>query len=117
MKLHHHASPASISSLLSSFQIIGSPQIILDCIKRGEDDDDVSVGTLPARKGRSVIIRVYDSLGGKSKAMLTWGDLPVKSVCKTNVLEDDGDVLEIIKGKGVEIEVRAFEVATYRLQL
>jgi alpha-mannosidase len=117
MKLHHHASPASVSTLLSSFKITGSPQIILDCIKRGEDDSDVSVGALPTRKGRSIILRVYDSLGGKSKAVLTWGDIPVKSVYKTNVLEDDGEELEIIKGKGVEIEVRAFEVATYRLQL
>jgi alpha-mannosidase len=117
MKLHHHASPASISSLLSSFKIVGSPQIILDCIKRGEDDTDVSVGGLPARKGQSVILRLYDSLGGKSKAVLTWGDIPVKKVYKTNVLEDDGEELKIIKGQGVEIEVRAFEVATYRLQL
>jgi alpha-mannosidase len=117
MKLHHHASPASISSLLSSFKVIGSPQIILDCIKRGEDDTDVSVGALPTRKGQSIILRLYDSLGGKSKAVLTWGDIPVKSVYKTNALEDDGEKLEIIKGGGVEIEVRAFEVATYRLQL
>jgi alpha-mannosidase len=117
MKLHHHAEPASISSLLSSFKITGSPQIILDCVKRGEDDSDVSVGALPTRKGQSIILRVYDSLGGKSKAVLTWGDIPVKSVYKTNALEDDGDELDIIKGRGVEIEVRAFEVATYRLQL
>jgi len=117
MKLHHHPSPSSISSLLSSFKIAGSPSLVLDTIKRGEDDADVSVGGLATRKGQSVIVRIYDSLGGKSKAVLTWGDVPVKSVYKTNLLEDDGEGLDIIKGQGVEIEVGAFEVVTYRLQL
>lgn len=117
MKLHHHPSPSTVSSLLSSFRIAGAPGLVLDTIKRGEDDSDVSVAALPTRKGQSVIVRLYDALGGKSKGVLTWGDLPVKSVCRTNVLEDDEEVLDIIKGGGVEIEVRAFEVATYRLQL
>ena|ERR1700761_1403345 len=118
MKLHYHPSPSTISPLLSAFKIEGSPSLVLDTIKRGEDDIDVSHGELPQRKGRSVIVRIFDSLGGKAKGVLKWGDVPIKKVEKSNILEDDGEELTILKGgKGVEIELRAFEVATYRLQL
>ena len=57
-------------------------------------------------------------MGGKSKGVLEWGVLPVKKVTKCNVLEDDEDEIQIASnGKVVEIEIRAFEVATFRLQL
>ena len=57
-------------------------------------------------------------MGGKSKGVLEWGVLPVKKVTKCNVLEDDEDEIQIASdGKGIEIEIRAFEVATFRLQL
>jgi alpha-mannosidase len=57
-------------------------------------------------------------MGGKSKGVLEWGVLPVKKVTKCNVLEDDEDEIQITSdGKGVEIEIRVFEVATFRLQL
>ena len=92
--------------------------MIIDCVKRGEDDEDVSGGELPKRKGRSIIVRLYDSLGGKSTGVLSWGGIPVQKVWKTNVLEDDLEEMKIgSSGTGMEIEVRAFEVATYRLQL
>jgi alpha-mannosidase len=118
MKLHHHPKPSTISSLLSSFGIEGSKSLIIDTVKRGDDDADVSRGELPAKKGRSVILRIFDALGGKSKGVLRWGDIPVKAVYKTNLLEDVGEELVVLEsGKGVEIELRAFEVATFRLEL
>ncbi len=89
--------------------------LILDTVKRGEDDEDVSRGELPKRKGRSLILRVYDSLGGKSRGVIeTW--LPVKKVWKCNVLEDDEEEIIFKDGK-FKLELRAFEIATYRLQL
>lgn len=92
--------------------------MILDTIKRGEDDEDVSLGELPKRKGRSIIVRLFDSLGGKSRGLLRWGVIPVKKAWKTNVLEDDLEEIKIeSSGEGIEIELRPFEVATYRLQL
>jgi alpha-mannosidase len=82
----------------------------------------VSRGELPVKKGHSVIVRVYDAMGGKSKAVLSWGDFRVKKVVKTNALEDEEEDLsaDIIgagsgEGNGVKIEVRAFEVGTYKL--
>jgi alpha-mannosidase len=108
--------------VLPTFQIIGADNLVLDTIKRGEDDEDVSRGELPVKKGHSVIVRVYDAMGGKSKAVLSWGDFRVKKVVKTNALEDEEEDLsaDIIgagsgEGNGVKIEVRAFEVGTYKL--
>jgi alpha-mannosidase len=106
-------SPAALSSC--PLKLTGSPSLVLDTIKRGEDDEDVSRGELPVRKGKSVILRVYDSLGGTSHGTIetTW---PVKKVWKCNTLEDDEEEYDINDGK-VAIVLRAFEVATFRLQL
>ena len=90
---------------------------MLDCIKRGEDDEDVSRGELPKRKGRSIIVRIYDSLGGTSRGTIKVSEmLHLKKVWKTNILEDDGTPLSIKDGE-INIELRPFEVATFRLQL
>ena len=110
------SSSSSSSSLLSSIKLEGSPSLILDTIKRGEDDEDVSRGELPKRRGRSIILRVYESLGGKARGIIKTS-LEVRRVCKTNLLEDDGEEVGISKEGEVRIELRAFEVATYRLQL
>ena len=62
-------------------------------------------------------MRIYDSLGGKSRGTIKTGkELDVKKVWKTNILEDDETEYKVKAGE-VEIELRPFEVATYRLQL
>ncbi|KAL1651186.1 Glycoside hydrolase, 38 vacuolar alpha mannosidase [Diplodia intermedia] len=116
IKFQAHPDPYAVQGLLSTFKIVGSDALILDTVKRGEDDDDVSRGELPKRTGRSVILRVYDSLGGRARGRIEWGKVPVKKAFKTNLLEDDGEELDVEDG-GVEVELRAFEVATFRLQL
>lgn len=122
MKIHKHHDPSVIAPLLSTFDIKNAPALIIDTIKRGEDDEDVSYGGsysgIPARKGKSIILRIYDCLGGRNKGILTWKDLPVKKVEKCNALEDDGETVELTKdGKGAGISLRAFEVATFKLLL
>lgn len=132
LKIVGHKANSSGPSLLNSFHIHGAPNLVIDTIKRGEDDEDVSRGELPVNKGHSVILRIYDALGGKSKGVLTWGDVPVKKVLKVNALEDEledlsarimrmGD-MEVLDGdgkgsEGVKIELRAFEIATFKLVL
>jgi len=96
-------------------KLIGDSSLILDTVKRGEDDEDVSRGELAVRKGKSVILRIYESLGGRSKGTIET-TLDVKRVWKTNVLEDDESEVTIKDGK-VAIILRPFEVATFRLQL
>lgn len=102
--------------LFSSIYLTGSPALVIDTIKRGEDDVDVSRGELSKREGRSLIVRVYESLGGRARGSLFFNPLPVKSIWKTNLLEDDEQLLRF-QGSRVEVELRPFEVATFRLQL
>lgn len=120
MTLVSVASPLTFKKdLFTSIAVSGSSSLVLDCVKRGEDDEDVSRGELPKRKGRSVILRIYESMGGKSRGTIET-TLSVKSICKCNVLEDDGEECELYSsgsGGKCDIELRPFEVATYRLQL
>ncbi|KAK5074990.1 Glycoside hydrolase, 38 vacuolar alpha mannosidase [Lithohypha guttulata] len=101
--------------IFTSIVVTGSSSLVLDCVKRGEDDEDVSRGEFDKRKGRSVILRIYESMGGKSRGTIRT-TLSVDKVFKTNVLEDDLQELKLASGE-VEIELRPFEVVTYRLQL
>ncbi|KAF2874655.1 glycosyl hydrolases family 38 N-terminal domain-containing protein [Massariosphaeria phaeospora] len=124
------AAPSSAPSpgLLSTFRILGAPNLVLDTIKRGEDDADVSRGEFPSRMGgKSIIVRIWDALGGKSKGVLSWGELAVKSVKKVNALEDEvgedlgGEMVCVGREgegeRGVRVRVRAFEVVTLKLVL
>ncbi|MCJ1301122.1 Glycoside hydrolase, 38 vacuolar alpha mannosidase [Hypocenomyce scalaris] len=116
MKIYSSPSDVhSTNSLLNAITLHGSPALILDCIKRGEDDEDVSRGEFSKRQGRSVILRIYESLGGKARGTINM-KLAVKKVTRCNLLEDDESELKIHHGS-VEIELRPFEVATFRLQL
>lgn len=92
-----------------------NPALVLDTVKRGEDDEDVSRGELPKKKGRSVILRIYDSLGGRARGTVafTWD---VAKVSKTNIMEDEIEEV-FFQDKKFAIDLRPFEVATYKLQL
>jgi alpha-mannosidase len=120
LKIVGHSSPSH--GLLNTFNIHNAPNLVLDTIKRAEDDEDISRGDLPVKKGHSVILRIYDSLGGKSKGVLTWGALRVKRVVRCSALEDEEEEVkeyrELEDGeKGVVIAVRAFEIVTVKVEL
>ncbi|KAL3477517.1 glycosyl hydrolases family 38 N-terminal domain-containing protein [Aspergillus californicus] len=127
---------ANMNTPFTNIDLSSSPSgsLILDTVKRGEDDEDISRAsdqdiTLPhkTREGRSIVLRIYESLGGKSRGVVrtAW---PVKRVFRCNVLEDDEEEVILSKSEGrdgnarerevsFEIGVRAFEVVTLRLQL
>ncbi|OGE50959.1 hypothetical protein PENARI_c015G12492 [Penicillium arizonense] len=107
--------PGPGSASLNDINLTGNKSLILDAIKRGEDDEDVSLGDFESRKGQSIILRVFESLGGHASGIIET-TLPVTKVWKCNILEDDEEPLGIQDGK-VNIALRAFEVATFRLQL
>lgn len=141
MRVLSHGDPAAVKELLSAIHLVdehdevasgSSAAIVIDAIKRGEDDEDVSRADLPARTGRSLVVRMYEALGGRARAKLVWcKDLPVESVCRCNILEDDDDRhghggdLSIIESadadaderRAVSIHLRPFEILTLRLQL
>jgi alpha-mannosidase len=115
LKLAQSSSAITPAIFSNPIKLTGNPSLILDTIKRGEDDEDVSRGELPKREGKSVILRIYDSLGGTSKGTIETS-LSVQKVYKTNILEDDEDEVPFSDGK-IDITLRPFEVATFRLQL
>lgn len=114
--------PAALAAndFFKAVSIKGAPSLILDVIKRGEDDADVSYDGAASRPGKSVIVRVYESLGGKARGSIVT-TLPVRRVFKCNILEDDEHpdlkIESTESGSTIKIELRAFEVATFRLQL
>lgn len=118
LRLASHSDSSKLDGLLSAFKFTSdsSPSLIVDTVKRGEDDEDASSGDMPAKKGRHVIVRVYDSLGGLSRGTLQFGDVKIDKVWKCNLLEDELEELEVGKD-GLDVEVRAFEVASYKLRL
>lgn len=65
-----HSSPSSSSSLGRFFRIepgSGSGGVVIDTIKRGEDDDFLSaVATAP----QTVILRLYESMGGHGRVVI-----------------------------------------------
>ncbi|PCG90780.1 hypothetical protein PENOC_100440 [Penicillium occitanis (nom. inval.)] len=94
----------------------GDKGLILDTIKRGEDDEDIiREDNMPVRKGKSVIIRVYESLGGRARGSVVtnWS---VSNVYKTNLLEDDEEEIGFSDGQ-FKIQLGPFQVGTYRLSL
>jgi len=118
VRAHQHANPASAEKLMKAFKLTSdsSPSLVVDTVKRGEDDEDVSNGDMPAKKGRHVVVRVFDSLGGLSRGTIQFGPISVKKAWKCNVLEDNLEEMKIGK-EGLAIELRAFEVASYKLLL
>lgn len=125
LKLNHvlRSNADRAHDLLNAVAVTKQSSVILDTVKRGEDDEAISLGGLPTRSGNSVILRLYESLGGRASTSIKT-KLPVKKVFKTNLLEDDLEELEFqeveVNGettKEIELVLRAFEVVTVRLQL
>ncbi|KAF3904555.1 Alpha-mannosidase [Orbilia brochopaga] len=113
--------PPGTAVAIDGVWLTGANNIILDHVKRGEDDEEFGDLAIAKRKGNSVVIRLFDALGGKSRVVINskWA---VKKVTKCNVLEDDLEDIKVensTDGKiwQAEVTVRAFEVATYRLWL
>ncbi|KAF2460046.1 putative alpha-mannosidase I [Lineolata rhizophorae] len=117
LKLRKHPEPHAVAPLLAALKVTGAPALVLDTVKRGEDDEDVATGeTMPVKGGRCIVARVYESLGGKARGRLEWGPIPVKKAYVCNLLEDEGEKVEV-NGEGIAIELRPFEVKSFKLVL
>lgn len=115
--------PASVVEPFKDIiNIIGDENIILSNIKRGEDDISIKSNyALESTNENSMIVRVYESLGGESKASLLTS-LPLKSVTKIDNLElktyEDCKFFSW-KTKNhlseIPITLRPFEIASFKL--
>lgn len=111
-----HGFGASLS-LTKAITLSGDESLVLSAIKRAEDDEDINLyeNIESSAKGeKSAILRVYESLGGISYGVLKFKGLLVNKVFKTNAMEECGEELEL-KDDSVKIELRGFEIATYKV--
>ncbi|CDK25236.1 unnamed protein product [Kuraishia capsulata CBS 1993] len=98
----------------------GDSNILLSNIKRGEDDADLKSNTKLAKKfsgHKTIVLRLYDALGGKGKGKITIG-ADIHQVFKVNILEEEKEEVEFdAKKNQFSIESRAFEISTYKVVL
>ncbi|KAK0260126.1 Glycoside hydrolase, 38 vacuolar alpha mannosidase [Friedmanniomyces endolithicus] len=118
VRTRRHGDAEGVRGLMGAFKMgEGSDGgLVVDTVKRGEDDEDAGNGELAVRKGRHVVVRVYDCLGGVGRGRVVFGPVEVMKAWKCNLLEDELEEVEVENG-GMEIELRAFEVASYKLLL
>lgn len=102
--------------ILNGFRLTGDDNLILATVKRGEDDKDTSQGLLPVKHhdNKTVVVRVYDSLGARSRGRIESSFFKIKSAFKVNHLEDELEELPV-SDNGFKIEQRPFEIASYKL--
>jgi alpha-mannosidase len=84
-----------------SYFSVDDPGLVLDTVKQAED-------------GQGLVLRLYEAHGGRGRAKLRIG-LPVSSVVTCNVLEDDGEVLEL-NDCIVELPYRPHQIISLRLR-
>ena len=101
----------------SPFRLEGAHNVILETIKRAEDDID-----LPKKKkrtGSTVILRLYEAYGGHATARLRIAShLEVKKAWIANLLEDDIRRLTLEKEAEdtvIPLALRGFELLTIKL--
>lgn len=104
-------------------KIRGDSNVILSNIKRGEDDQDLHSNYALSKKSddSSMVVRVYESLGGESNATLLTS-LPISRVEKIDNLElkilgkvEFSCCKENKKIKEIPITLRPFEIASFKL--
>ncbi|KAG9126701.1 Glycoside hydrolase, 38 vacuolar alpha mannosidase [Ceratobasidium sp. 392] len=105
----------SVSGLVhrSLFSVDGAPNVILETVKRGDDD-------FGEKKDQSIVLRLYEAFGGHAHARLNVSKkLKVSKAVVTNVLEDTLYELEVESADdgvvNIPLKFRGFEVVTVKL--
>ncbi|WOO86295.1 Alpha-mannosidase [Vanrija pseudolonga] len=100
----------------SSFAVVGpnADSIILEAIKRGEDDDE--------RGAKTLVLRLFESQGGRARGTLELTGLRVAKLQWVNILEEPlgPEVVTSASDAGstrVELDFRAFEIKTLHVYL
>jgi alpha-mannosidase len=80
-----------------------SAQVIVESVKMAEDGSE------------DLIIRAYESTGGKANCRLEF-PVAAKSISMVNFLEQPIDSSSITNVSGIDLELRAFQILTLRVQ-
>ncbi len=119
---------AASSDLQMPIELVeaGKAGIVIDTIKRAEEDFEYYGQKPKDPKSFGIIVRLYESLGAHAKPTIKIS-VPVKSTALTNLLEDvDEDKKEEINfntysdeedNTYVQLEFRPFEIKTFKISL
>jgi alpha-mannosidase len=105
------------------FQIRGAPNVIIETIKRG-DDDKFSALQDKLTRPDTIILRIYEAFGGHARAYLRISGLfAIAKAYQANLLEDNLEELTIFKAEDsdedveIKLDFQGFEVKTVKLVL
>ena len=85
-----------------SFFSVTNPAMIIDTIKKAEDNGDI-------------IVRMYEARGTRGQASLQ-SSLPIQAAARCNLLEDEGEKVEW-SAQGACFDFKPFEIVTLKLSL
>lgn len=99
--------PQLISKNCDTFSFDTFTSVIIDTIKISEDHQDV------------IIVRLYESIGAHANQLKLNMFLPIKSACFSNIMEDDGEMLQLHKDDSIfcQLDFTPFQIITLKLVL
>jgi alpha-mannosidase len=89
-------------SARQSFCSVQGESVIIEAVKTPEE---------AGGKGKSVTLRLYESLGGRTQTTLRF-DRRISAVYETDMLEGQGKKLSLADGEEVPLEFKPFEIKT-----
>ena len=116
MRLLEDTAEAPLLKTKPAFVVEGAPNVFLETVKRGLDDDFAS------HEAPSVVLRLYEAFGGHAAVKLRFAPhLSVVRVLVTNLLEDEVEELSVYQTEDassvVKLAFHGFEVKTVKLVL
>ncbi|KAI0713074.1 glycoside hydrolase family 38 protein [Cerioporus squamosus] len=116
VRLLEDTTEAPLLKTKPAFQLEGAPNVFLETVKRGLDDD------FESHDSPSVVLRLYEAYGGHGTVKLRFAEhLSVVKVLITNLLEDKLEELSVYQtedaSSAVKLSFHGFEVKTVKLIL
>ncbi|KAI8992732.1 glycosyl hydrolases family 38 N-terminal domain-containing protein [Trametes punicea] len=117
VRLLDEAYVVRLMHLKPSFSVEGAPNVFLETVKRGLDDDFTHEAASP-----TVVLRLYEAYGGHGKVTFKIASrIPVVKAVITNLLEDELEELNLNRSEdqsfALPLEFHGFEVKTLKLTL
>ncbi|KAH9926632.1 glycoside hydrolase family 38 protein [Epithele typhae] len=118
VRLVEDTAAAPLLKTKPAFVVEGAPNIFLETVKRGLDDDFSATGS----DGQTIVLRLYEAFGGHGTVKLRIAaHLPVVKVLETNLLEDElkehAAYQTADADAAVKLSFHGFEVKTIKLLL
>jgi alpha-mannosidase len=86
---------------LFSFATVDNPNVILDCVKKAEDSDDI-------------IVRLYEAYGTRGQVNLGFTSTPAH-VVECDLMEENDESVEL-DGNGIEFVIKPWEIRTFKVR-